>query len=107
MSGRKPFKDLTKGWSPERKTRVNKKTNTLREELALADLRKILGVSQVELAERTNTSQSAIAQLEGRDDLHVSKLRDVVEALGGELDLTVRFPDGDVKLLGLGKNLAP
>ncbi|HEX5871054.1 MAG TPA: XRE family transcriptional regulator, partial [Longimicrobium sp.] len=35
-----------------------------------------------------------VSRLERRDDMHVSTLREVVEALGGELEITARFPDG-------------
>ena len=36
--------------------------------------------------------QPAVAKLEKRTDMHVSNLRRYVEALGGTLEITARFP---------------
>jgi hypothetical protein len=43
-------------------------------------------------------SQPAVSKLERRADVSVSALRDYVAALGGELELSARFPDGVVRL---------
>lgn len=61
----------------------------------LQALRKALGRTQVELAERLGIGQDNVSRLERRDDFLVSTLRSYVAALGGELELTVRFPDRD------------
>ena len=42
--------------------------------------------------------QPAVAKLERRTDLYVGNLRRYVEALGGTLEVTARFPDGAVAL---------
>jgi hypothetical protein len=59
----------------------------------LKDVRHLYGVSQVELAAALGTDQAHVSRLERRADLKVSTIRDYVSALGGELELTVRFPD--------------
>ena len=62
------------------------------EELALRDLRKALGATQVEVARRLKISQVALSDTERRGDVMLSTLRKYVGALGGELELVARFP---------------
>ncbi|MEM8986989.1 MAG: helix-turn-helix transcriptional regulator [Pseudomonadota bacterium] len=102
-----PFRELTKGYSKERKARIAEKVSTLREEMVLADLRKQLGVTQAELAEKMGRSQATIAEMEKRDDMKLSNLRRVIESLGGKLKVSAEFPDGEVRIVGLGDNPAP
>ena len=68
-------------------------------QMSLAELRKARGQSQAGLAERMNLAQPNISQIENRPDALVSTLREYVEALGGELEIHARFPDGqDVEI---------
>jgi hypothetical protein len=39
--------------------------------------------------------QAAVSRLERRPDITLSSLRRYVEALGGELEINVRTPDGE------------
>lgn len=76
-------------------------------ELGLYELRRSKQVSQVELAERLEITQSAVSKLEHADDVRLSTLRDYVEALGGHLELRARFPDREVSIdLGTEKATA-
>jgi hypothetical protein len=38
------------------------------------------------------------AKLERRTDMYISTLRSHIEAMGGELEVVARFPDGNVKI---------
>ena len=60
----------------------------------LAELRQSLGMSQEELAERAGVGQANISRIEGRDDLKISTLARIVEAMGASLSIRPRFPDG-------------
>jgi DNA-binding Xre family transcriptional regulator len=64
------------------------------EAVRLAELRQSRGLSQAELAERVGVKQANISRIEGRDDLKVSTLAKVVEAMGATLSIRARFPDG-------------
>ena len=50
------------------------------------------------LAEALHIQQPAIAKLEKRTDMYISTLRSHIRAMGGELEIIARFPDGDVKI---------
>jgi transcriptional regulator with XRE-family HTH domain len=63
------------------------------EELTLRDLRKAHEMTQEKLAEVLGVKQESISNLEKRSDMLLSTLRDYVAALGGELQLRVKFPD--------------
>jgi len=65
----------------------------------LAELRQILGISQGELAERAGVGQANISRIEGRDDLKISTLARIVEAMGASLSIRARLPDGSEREL--------
>jgi len=102
MTGTKPISELTKGWSKERLDLIESRVSELKEEMVLAEIRKALGLTQEELAERLDVGQTAITKLERRKDMHVSKLRELIEAMGGELVITARFHEHDVAINTLG-----
>lgn len=55
----------------------------------LGELRRELGVDQVELAERLGMTQGGISKLERSADPKLSTLRNLTEALGGTLRIEV------------------
>lgn len=98
MSGRKSFKALTAGFSPERRERVDAAKAALREEMSLAELRQARQLTQEAISETLHVGQPAVAKLEKRTDMYVGNLRRFVRAMGGELEIIAHFPDGDVKI---------
>lgn len=66
---------------------------------SLGGLRRRLGLSQMVLAGRLGVSQPHIAQLESQADMHLGTLRRHIAALGGELELVVRFPDQRIEIV--------
>jgi transcriptional regulator with XRE-family HTH domain len=92
--------------SPERRARnAEASKSTLRDiervECALHELRQARQRSQEDLARMLKVQQPAIAKRERRADMYVSNLRRYVEALGGTLEITARFPDGEVTITNL------
>jgi ribosome-binding protein aMBF1 (putative translation factor) len=98
MASHRPFRDLTKKMSAARKARVAGKVAVLETAMALSEMRKTRALSQQELADKLEVGQPAVAKLEHRPDMYVSNLRRYVEALGGKLEITARFPDGAVAI---------
>jgi len=89
----KTLDDKMSELSPERRARVEAEAQRLHEEyLTLKELRKAKELTQVQLAQALGIRQSTVAQLEKRSDLMLSTLRSYIEAMGGELKITVEFP---------------
>lgn len=63
------------------------------EEMTLRDLRKAQDLTQERMAELLGVGQDNISRLEGRTDMLLSTLRSYITAMGGSLDLIVRFPN--------------
>jgi hypothetical protein len=86
--------------------RARSRSRQRAEELILAmslnELRRARRMTQGSLATAMQTSQSEISKLEQRTDTYVSTLQNYVRALGGELDIVARFPDGSVKISQFG-----
>jgi transcriptional regulator with XRE-family HTH domain len=78
--------------------RAKKRASKKIERMLVSELRKQLGFTQTELADSMGVTQSALSQIESRDDIQLSTLRRLVYALGGELDLVARFGDRAVVL---------
>lgn len=84
--------------SPESIVRARQATQAMRDEMPLNELRQARGLSQKALAAVLKVEQPAIAKLERRTDMYISTLRSHIEAMGGELEIIARFPDGTVKI---------
>lgn len=94
----KKFAELRARMSPESRARADAKTQAMLAEMPLNELRQARGLSQKMLAEVLHVQQPSIAKLEKRTDMYLSTLRSHIEAMGGELELVARFPDGSVKI---------
>ena len=66
--------------------------------VGLSPLRRELGLTQVELAERRGMSQSDLSKLERRRDVRLSTLRAHVKALGGLLRVLFASDDREVEI---------
>ncbi|SMH43313.1 XRE family transcriptional regulator [Azospirillum agricola] len=58
----------------------------------LRELRQIAGKAQADIASALNITQPSVSKIEKQADMHLSTLRNYVEAIGGELELTVKLP---------------
>jgi hypothetical protein len=94
----KKFSDLRAKMKPEAQKRAAVIAQTMLAEMPLNELRQARGLSQKMLAEMLQVQQPSIAKLEKRTDMYLSTLRSHIEAMGGELDIVARFPDGTVKI---------
>ncbi|MBV8210082.1 MAG: XRE family transcriptional regulator [Burkholderiaceae bacterium] len=94
----KKFKELRARMSPVSRARAEARAKEMLAEMPLNELRQARGLSQKLLAESLHVQQPSIAKLEKRTDMYVSTLRSHIEAMGGQLEIIARFPDGSVKI---------
>lgn len=94
----KSFRRLTEAMPAERRARIEGATEVLVAEHALLrTLRRSRAVTQAELADLMGVRQASVSKLENQNDMRLGTLRKYVEALGGELEIRVRFPDEDIE----------
>lgn len=98
MAGHKPFSELRDKMSPESRARVKRRVEKNLAEMRLSELRDSLEIKQEIVGDALGIKQAAVSRLERRQDMLVSTLRDYVTALGGELEIVVHFPEGDVRI---------
>jgi DNA-binding XRE family transcriptional regulator len=94
----KNFAQLRAQLSPESRRLSQDKAQAMLAEMSLNELRQARGLSQKMLAELLHLQQPSIAIIEKRTDMYISTLRSHIEAMGGELEVVARFPDGAVKI---------
>lgn len=92
------FAELRARMSPESQARSDARRHAMLAEMALTELRKARGLSQKELAAALHVQQPSIAKIERRTDMYISTLRAHIEAMGGELEVIARFPEGSVRI---------
>ena len=94
----KPFSALRNKMSPSGQKEAAEKTKTMLKEMPLQELRQAHHMSQERLAETLSTKQANISRMERRTDMYISTLRSYIQAMGGELDIIARFPEGEVHI---------
>ncbi len=102
-----PLKRVIAGFSPARKKQIKARASELiAEEMMLRDIRKSRALTQEQVAKRLGGKQVYVSRLESRSDVKVSTLREYIQALGGELQLMVTFPEEEkAKVKGRGRSL--
>ncbi|MEJ8882072.1 helix-turn-helix transcriptional regulator [Escherichia coli] len=81
--------------SPESQARIAAKVEEMRQTIALHQLREELNISQTEMAAAMGIKQPTLAKMEQADnDPRLSTLKRYVAALGGELSIDVKLPNG-------------
>jgi DNA-binding XRE family transcriptional regulator len=98
------LRSIIEEFSPDDRKFIQSKSRQLAQEMvrhadSLAEVRNALVMTQDEVARVLNVKQNAVAQLEKRSDLLLSTLRKYVEAMGGELAVSVKTGQGTVIVL--------
>src|SRR5437016_5715624 len=94
----KKFKALEAKMSPESRTRVKARVDKLIAEMPLDELREARQLTQEHLAQLLRVKQPSVSRMERRVDMYLSTLQTIVKAMGGELEIIARFPEGIVKI---------
>jgi DNA-binding transcriptional regulator YiaG len=92
------YNELRAKMSPEARARSEAKTREMIAEMPLHELRQAKHLTQMHLAELLGVKQASISKMESRTDMYVGTLARVIEAMGGELEIRARFPDGVVRI---------
>jgi transcriptional regulator with XRE-family HTH domain len=95
---RKKWSEIRARSAPETLEAAARKKETMLAVLELNELRRARNLTQEELAGRLGVRQTNVSRMERRTDMHISTLREVIEAMGGELEITARFPDGEYRI---------
>jgi len=103
----KKWAGLKSRMSKDAQARVDARVRETLASMPLAEIRKAVGQTQVELAESLGVAQGSVSKVENAADMYLSTLRKYVRALGGDLHITASFPDGRVieidHVSGLGR----
>ena len=94
----KKFSELEAKMSPQSRERSDALYNNMLAEMPLNELRQARALSQVKLAETLHVNQAAVSKIERRTDMYISTLRAYIRAMGGDLEIVAKFPDGEVKI---------
>jgi transcriptional regulator with XRE-family HTH domain len=100
MMARK-FSELRARMRPEARVVAQERAIEMLMATPLSELRRAMEMTQEEIAAVLGTTQANVSQMERRPDMYLSTLRQYVEALGGELEITARFPGSEPRLLRL------
>jgi transcriptional regulator with XRE-family HTH domain len=94
----KKWNELRAQIPAERRQATDVRVVAALKQMPLHRLREARRLTQKQIAEAMHIDQSRVSKIERRTDVYVSTLRNFVSALGGELELVARFPDGRVRI---------
>jgi DNA-binding XRE family transcriptional regulator len=86
----KKLDDVLSALPAKRQTKIIARAAEL---ATLRDLRIAASQTQADMAQALGVRQDTISRLEQRSDMLLSTMRRYVEAMGGQLDLVVKFPN--------------
>lgn len=92
------FRELAAKMTPEQRASADAQVQEMTVGMLLAELRKLMGLTQGEHANATGDTQPALSEPEDQDDIQVGELRRLIEALGGEMEIIAHLPRADVSI---------
>ena len=95
---KRKFKELKAKMSSESRARADARTREMMAEMLLAEVRRLVGLTQEEVAQKLGIKQPTLSKLESQDDMQISTLRRLIQALGGTLEIVVHLPAGDIRI---------
>ena len=94
----KSFKKLVEQMAPERRAKINQMTQELLATIPLQELQRARELTQQQMASTLHVDQNEVAKIEAEADLYVGTLKRFIAALGGELEVIARFPQGNITI---------
>lgn len=98
MTMTKNFKELQEKMPREVRLRSEASAAKMISEMGLAELRAAMDMTQESLANALHVKQASISKMERRSDMYISTLSKIIEAMGGELQIVAKMPNGNVKI---------
>lgn len=91
--------DILKNKLPEeRKIAIEQRIEDIIETMPLSELRQARQFTQEKLARSMKIKQASISKMEGQTDMYISTLRKYIKAMGGDLEIIAKFPEGSVRI---------
>jgi hypothetical protein len=94
----KSFKILKNKLSNTSKSRIEERVKAALEEMPLAELRQARKFTQQQIAQSLKIKQASVSKMESQTDMYISTIRRYIEAMGGELEIIAKFPEGSIKV---------
>ena len=98
MSGHRSFDTLRSRMSPERREANAAAAQEMNRSYVLSQIRREIGMTQVEVASKLDIAQPTYAAFERSDNLRIGTLAKIVSALGGVLKFQVEIDGRDYPL---------
>ena len=98
MSGHRSFDTLRSRMSPERREANAAAAQEMNRSYVLSQIRREIGMTQVEVANKLDIAQPTYAAFERSDNLRIGTLAKIVSALGGVLKFQVEIDGRDYPL---------
>lgn len=92
------FDKLKNEMKPENLEKAKAKSKEMMAEMLLNEIRKETGFTQENLAKAIGIKQPTLSKLESQDDMQISTLQRLIQALGGQLELIAHMPNGDIRI---------
>lgn len=92
------FNELQAKMDPKRVARASNKARQIMAGMFLTEMRRRTGVTQTALAKRLGVRQPTVAKMEQQDDLQLSTLQRIADALGVELTLAANIRGDSLRL---------
>ena len=100
-----PYQKLRAKMTPRQRARAEVQAKEMMAEMLLAEIRRSVGLTQQDLARSLGVTQPSLSKLEKQDDMQISTLRRLVEALGGRLEVVAHLPNGDIRISQFAQTL--
>jgi DNA-binding transcriptional regulator YiaG len=94
----KPFTILKNKLTVESKKRIEERVAIALQKMPLAELRQARKLTQQQIAKNLKIKQASVSKMESQTDMYLSTMRKYIEAMGGELEIVAKFPEGNIKV---------
>ena len=94
----KKFAELEAKMSPQAREQSDALYRKHLKEMPLQELRNARNLTQAQLSKSMGMKQASISKIERGTDMYISTLKHFVNAVSGDLEIRVRFPDGEVEI---------